>query len=207
MKAIVEEAHRVGKKVAAHAIGDMATRIAVEAGVDSIEHAYTIPDDVLKMMAEKRIFLVPTDYPAEFYLSLYAFSSDTPKEQINQITGGINKFIKSNQDRLLKAVKFGVPIAAGSDEYYQLKGKARGQASLMMFRAYTASGMSPLEIIRAATVNNAELLAGERALFGSIEKGKYADLIAVSGDPLKDIAELENVFFVMKGGTPVKNKK
>ena len=69
MKAIVEEAHRVHKKVAAHAIGDDATRIAAEAGVDSIEHAYFVPDDVLKMMAAKKIFLVPTDYPVEFYAS------------------------------------------------------------------------------------------------------------------------------------------
>lgn len=204
MKAIVEEAHRVGKKVAAHAIGDLATRIAVEAGVDSIEHAYTIPDDVLKMMAEKKIFLVPTDYPAEFYLSLYDFNADTPAEQVKQITDGTNQFVKANGERLARAVKFGVRIAAGSDEYYQVKGKTRGQASLMMFRAYLAAGMSPLEIIRAATVNNAELLAGERAPFGSLEKGKFADIIAVPGDPLKDISGLEKISFVMKGGTIVK---
>jgi imidazolonepropionase-like amidohydrolase len=204
MKAIVEEAHRAGKKVAAHAIGDLATRTAVEAGVDSIEHAYTIPDDVLKMMAEKKIFLVPTDYPAEFYLSLYGLNSDTPAEQSKQITDGANQFVKTNGERLARAVKFGVRIAAGSDEYYQVKGKTRGQASLMMFRAYLGSGMPPLEIIRAATINNAELLAGERAPFGTLEKGKYADIIAVPGDPLKDITELEKVSFVMKGGTVVK---
>lgn len=204
MKAIVGEAHRAGKKVAAHAIGDLATRTAVEAGVDSIEHAYTIPDDVLRMMAEKKIFLVPTDYPAEFYLSLYNFNSDTPAEQVKQITDGTNQFVKANSERLARAVKFGVRIAAGSDEYYQVKGKTRGQASLLMFRAYLASGMSPLEIIRAATVNNAELLAGERAPFGSIEKGKYADLIAVPNDPLKDVTGLEKISFVMKGGTVVK---
>ncbi len=74
-----------------------------------------------------------------------------------------------------------------------------------MFRAYTEAGMSPLEIIRAATVNNAELLAGERALFDVIEAGKFADLIAVAGDPLKDITELERVRFVMKGGAIIKN--
>jgi len=73
-----------------------------------------------------------------------------------------------------------------------------------MFRAYLASGMSPIEIIRAATVNNAALLAGENAPFGSIEKGKLADLIAVPGDPLKDITALEKVSFVMKGGVVVR---
>ncbi|HEY8561191.1 MAG TPA: amidohydrolase family protein [Pyrinomonadaceae bacterium] len=207
MKAIVEEAHRAGKKVAAHAIGDAATRIAVEAGVDSIEHAYTIPDDVLKMMAEKRVFLVPTDFPPDFYLSLYGLNSDTPAEQRSQITAGTNAFVKSSGERLARAVKFGVPIAAGSDEYYQVKGKTRGEASLMMFRAYSAAGLSPLEILRAATVNNAELLAGERAPVGSLEKGKYADIIAVPNDPLKDITELEKVFFVMKGGKIVKKQE
>lgn len=204
MKAIVEEAHRVNKKVAAHAIGDLATRIAAEAGVDSIEHAYTIPDDALKMMAEKKIFLVPTDYTAEFNLAFYNFSADTSPEEIKSTTEGVNRFVKATQERLARAVTFGVRIAAGSDEYYQVKGKTRGQASLQIFRAYLASGMTPLEIIRAATVNNAELLAGERALIGSLEKGKFADMIAVPGDPTKDITELEKVKFVMKGGVVIK---
>ena len=75
-----------------------------------------------------------------------------------------------------------------------------------MFLAYAESGMTPLEIIRAATINNAELFMGERALFGSIEAGRFADLIAVAGDPLKEIKELENVRFVMKGGTVVKDE-
>lgn len=204
MKAIVEEAHRVRKKVAAHAIGDLATRIAAEAGVDSIEHAYTIPDDALQMMAQKKIFLVPTDYPADFYLKLSPPPADASPEEIRQQTEGAKQFEKSNQQRLTRAIKAGVRIAAGSDEYYNFKGKTRGQSSLQIFRAYLASGMSPLEIIRAATINNAELLAGERAPFGSLEKGKFADLIAVPGDPLKDITELEKVSFVMKGGIVVK---
>ena len=204
MKAIVEEAHRVGKKVAAHAIGDLATRTAVEAGVDSIEHAYIIPDDVLQMMAQKKIFLVPTDYLAEFNLALYNFNSETSPERVKQVTEGVEKFAKGIQERLSRATKAGVRIAAGSDEYYIVKGKTRGQASLQIFRAYAAAGMTPLEIIRAATVNNAELLAGERAPFGTIEKGKYADLIAVTGDPLKDITVLEKTAFVIKGGKIIK---
>jgi imidazolonepropionase-like amidohydrolase len=206
MKVIVEETHRVGKKVAAHAIGDLATRIAVDAGVDSIEHAYVIPDDVLQTMAQKKIFLVPTDYTAEFNLALYNLNSDTPPEQVKQITEGVERAAKSTQERLSRAVKAGVRIAAGSDEYYMIKGKNRGEASLQIFRAYLASGMTPLEIIRAATVNNAELLAGERAPFGVIEKGKYADLIAVPNDPLKDITLLEKTTFVMKGGKIIKRK-
>lgn len=204
MKVIVEEAHRAGKKVAAHAIGDSATRIAAEAGVDSIEHAYTIPDDVLKIMAQKKIFLVPTDAPPELYLSLYGFNSESSPEFVKQVTDDTNAYVKSNQERLNRAIKFGVKIAAGSDEYYQVAGKTRGDSSKYMFRAYRAAGMSPLEIIRAATINNAELLAGENARFGAIEKGKFADIIAVSGDALKDTTALEKVVFVMKGGTIIK---
>jgi imidazolonepropionase-like amidohydrolase len=201
LKVIVEEAHRVGRKVSAHAIGDNATRIAAEAGVDSIEHAYVVPDDVLRMMAAKKIFLVPTDFPAEYYLS-----SNLPPEQKQQQLEGIKGFTGGSRSRLSRAVKAGVRIAAGSDSYYAKEGLTRGQTSLLMFRAYAEAGMTPLEIIRAATINGSDLLAGERSLFGSIEKGKFADLIAVTGDPLKDITELEHVRFVMKGGKVIKNE-
>lgn len=201
MKVIVEEAHRVGRKVSAHAIGDNATRIAAEAGVDSIEHAYTVPDDVLKMMAEKKIFLVPTDFPAEYYLPSN-LSPEQKKQQLEAVKG----FTSGSRSRLSRAVKAGVRIAAGSDSYYAKPGMTRGQTSLLMFRAYREAGMTPLEIIRAATINGSDLLAGERSLFGSIEKGKFADLIAVTGDPLKDITELEHVRFVMKGGKVIKNE-
>lgn len=201
MKVIVEEAHRVGRKVSAHAIGDQATRIAAEAGVDSIEHAYTVPDDVLKMMAEKKIYLVPTDFPAEYYLG----PNLSPEERQRQLEA-IKGFTSGSRSRLSRATKAGVRIAAGSDSYYAKAGMTRGQTSLLMFRAYAEAGMSPLEIIRAATINASDLLAGERSLFGSIEKGKFADLIAVEGDPLKDITELEHVRFVMKGGKVVKDE-
>jgi imidazolonepropionase-like amidohydrolase len=204
MKAIVEEAHRVNRKVAAHAIGDVATRIAAEAGVDSIEHAYVVPDDVLKMMAEKKIYLVPTDYPWEFYVPLFGATGKETPEQLKQMTDGAKGFASGNNARLARAVKAGVPIAAGSDEYYQVEGKTRGEAAKLMFRAYLAAGMTPLQIIQATTVNAANLIAGEKAQFGVIEKGKFADIIAVAGDPLKDIGELERVKFVMKGGVMVR---
>lgn len=206
MKVIVEEAHRVNRKVAAHAIGNLATRIAAEAGVDSIEHAYTVPDDVLKMMAEKKIYLVPTDYPAEFYVEMFGRQANATPEQLKQQEEGARAFAKSNNERLARAIKMGVPVAAGSDEYYNVPGKTRGQSSLMMFRAYSAAGMTPLQIIRAATTSAADLIAGERAIFGSLEAGKLADIIAVEGDPLSDITVLERVRFVMKGGKVIKNE-
>jgi imidazolonepropionase-like amidohydrolase len=202
LKVIVEEAHRVNRKVSAHAIGDAATRIAAEAGVDSIEHAYTIPDDALRMMAAKKIFLVPTDFPTEFYLP----PGDLTPEQREAALRNIKSFTGGSRERLARAIKMGVRVSAGSDSYYAEPGQTRGQTSKLMFRAYAESGMTPIEIIRAATINNAELFMGERVLIGSIEAGKFADLIAVAGDPLKEITELERVRFVMKGGEVVKDE-
>jgi imidazolonepropionase-like amidohydrolase len=203
MKAIVEEAHRVHKKVAAHAIGNDATRIAAEAGVDSIEHAYVVPDDVLHMMAAKKIFLVPTDYPVEIYSSAFAPTNATAEER-KQFESQINKFAEGNHDRLRRAVAAGVPIAAGSDEYYQVGSRTRGQSSTMIFEAYRESGMTPWQIIRAATANAAELL-GWQDRIGSIEAGKFADIIATAGDPTDDVTELGKVGFVMKDGEVVRN--
>ena len=201
MKAIVEEAHRVGRTVAAHAIGDTATRIAAEAGVTSIEHAYTIPDEVLRMMAQKGIYLVATDYPAEFYVD--AFAASLTAEQKRQRLEGATQFAKSNGERLMRAVRAGVKVAFGSDEYYNAPGRTRGQSSLLTLQAYQEAGMSPLEVLRAATINSATLLGwGDR--IGSIEPGKLADIIAVEGDPLKDVKDLQRVRFVMKGGEIIK---
>jgi len=202
MKAIVEEAHRVHRKVSAHAIGDEATRIAAEAGVDSIEHAYVVPDDVLHMMAAKKIFLVPTDYPAEMYMS-FAPAGLTAEER-KEHEAWVNKSVEGNRDRLRRAVAAGVPIAAGSDEYYQMGSRTRGESSTLIFQAYRESGMTPWQIIRAATVNGAELL-GWQDLIGSIEAGKFADIVATVGDPAEDVTELEKVRFVMKGGEVVRN--
>jgi len=202
MKAIVEEAHRVHRKVAAHAIGDDATRIAAEAGVDSIEHAYIVPDDVLKTMAAKKIFLVPTDYPAEIYTGFLP-ASMTPDER-KDAEAEMNKFAQGNHDRLKRAVAAGVPIAAGSDEYYQMGKRTRGESSVLIYEAYREAGMTPWQIIQAATVNAAELLGWQERI-GAIEAGKLADIVATSGDPSADVSQLEKVKFVMKGGEVVRN--
>ncbi|HKF22945.1 MAG TPA: amidohydrolase family protein [Candidatus Angelobacter sp.] len=203
MKAIVEEAHRVHRKVAAHAIGDDATRIAADAGVDSIEHGYVIPDDVLKTMAAKHIYLVPTDYPAEAYGLIFKGDNSATPEEAKRRQQRFEDIARRNQDRLRRAVAAGVPIAFGSDEYYDLPGLTRGQASLKPFESYAQSGLTPLQVIQAATINAADLIGA--AQLGSLEKGKAADLIAVTGDPLKDISVLKNVQFVMLRGKVVKN--
>jgi imidazolonepropionase-like amidohydrolase len=199
MTTIVEEARRVNRTVAAHAIGDVATRIAATAGVSSIEHAYTVPDDVLKTMAEKHIFLVPTDYPDEFYLS----GDEKPDERAQRLKN-IAAFTSRSRERLARAVRMGVPIAFGSDEYYDFPGRTRGQSSLQALLAYAASGMTPMQIIQAATVNAAELVGmGDR--LGTLEPGRLADIIAVRGDPSGDIRALAaGAAFVMKGGAIVK---
>jgi len=197
MQAIVSEAHGQGRPVAAHAIGDAATRIAAEAGVNSVEHGYTLPDDVIGVMAKKGIFLVPTDYPADFYNLL---TYPPPDEARRQST---DRLVARSRDRLRRAIKAGVRIAFGSDEYYEVPERTRGQASLLPLRAYADDGLSGAEIVRAATANAAELLGWSNRI-GSLETGLLADIIAVDGDPLKDPRVLERVRFVMKGGDIVR---
>ena len=196
MKAIVEEAKRVGKRVAAHTTTDEAARIAVNAGVSSIEHGYSLPDDVLPKMREG-IYLVPTDYPAEFYVDALGGSA-TAEERAARMSAA-QPFVTRSGERLMRAFRAGVKIAFGSDEYYNAPGRTRGQSSLLTLQAYQNAGMKPIDVIRAATLNSADLLGlGER--LGVLEAGKLADIIAVEGDPTKDVKDLQQVRFVMKGG-------
>lgn len=205
MKAIVDEAHTAGVKVAAHAIGDKATRIAAEAGVDSIEHAYVVPDDVLKMMVAKHIFMVPTDGTLKTFMDMtFGMRQPTEAERAER-EKEYAPYVKQEHDRLKRAVELGVPIAAGSDMYLSMPRMTRGQASLLVYEAYAEAGMKPMEIIHAGTRNAAELL-GMQDRVGTLEPGKLADIIGVPGDPLKDIQALEHAKFVMKGGAVVVNK-
>ena len=204
MKAIVEAAHGAGLKVAAHAIGDRATRIAAEAGVNSIEHAYVVPDDVLQLMAAKQIYLVPTDQTLTTLEALeFGARTPTPDERA-QTEKELSGYVRGNSARLQRAIRMGVPIAFGSDMYLSTPTLTRGQASLATFDAYAAAGMTPMQIIRAATSSAAQLL-GFDAQIGTLERGKLADIIAVPGDPLHDVATLQRVQFVMKDGVVVKD--
>jgi len=206
MKAIVEEAHLNKVKVAAHAIGDNATSVAAQAGVDSIEHAYVVPDEVLKMMAEKHIFLVPTDGTVKTFVDMSIGTRHADAAERADYEKEFAPFVKRSQERLQRAIKFGVPIAAGSDMYLSMPHLNRGQASLLVYEAYAESGMTPMDIIHAATRNAAELL-GMQDRIGTLEPGKLADIIAVPGDPLKDVHALEHAKFVMKGGAVVVHAK
>jgi imidazolonepropionase-like amidohydrolase len=181
--AIVEEAHIAGRKVAAHATTDQATRVAAQAGVDSIEHAYGLPDDVIRMMVEKNITLVPTDAPADVYISMNSGGRPLSTAEREQAEKLYEPGILASRERLIRAFKAGVRIGAGSDIYIIIPGETRGQASLHMLTAYSDSGMPPLEILRAVTMNDAELL-GRADQIGSLKTKKLADIIAVPGSPL-----------------------
>lgn len=202
MKAIVDEAHRVGKKVAAHATNDQAMQIAIDGGVDSIEHGYVASDATLKQMAAKHIFLVPTDSTAETIGALFGDRFPDAEARKKAIDG----YVSLRNDRIKRAVALGVPIAAGSDMYYDIPGKTRGEASLENLQAYLESGMTPIQVIRAATLNAAELLGMEKQI-GTLESGKFADIIAVPGDPLQDGMQLLHAQFVMKGGAVARSPK
>ena len=175
-KAIVDDAHRIGMKVAAHAADNSAVQIAIDAGVDSIEHAWTATDEQLTQMKAKGIFLVAT----EIYVT------NPPK------------------DRLQRAMKIGVKIAMGSDAWAVMSGKTRGEASLFDLKRLQDEGMPGLDIIRSSTTNAAELM-GWSDRVGELAAGKFADIVAVAGDPVADIGLLQHVQFVMKGATVVRN--
>jgi|SRR5918911_399942 imidazolonepropionase-like amidohydrolase len=204
MRAIVDEAHRSRVKVAVHATTELGTRTAVEAGADSIEHASIISDQTLQAMKERGIFLVPTDFTAAMIRTIFLTPRNPSPEDLADLEAFLKGYAENVPQRLRRAMKIGVKIAAGSDMLFKFPGKTRGEASLLLYEALRDEGMPPLEIIRAATVNAAELL-GWQDRVGAIEAGKYADLIAVEGDPLTDITELERAKFVMKGGQVIKD--
>src|ERR1700719_2274049 len=187
-KAIVDEAHRIGKKVAAHAIGSDGIAAALRAGVDTIEHGDGLTDALMDEMAKRSIYLVPT-----ITVGMYVAPGRG---------GNWQKMADLQRENFAKAVKKGVKIALGTDAG-GFDWKALNEAK--EFEYYVQYGMTPLQAIRAGTSVPAELLGwGDKV--GTIEAGKWADIVAVSGDPLKDIKELENVKFVMKGGSVYKNE-
>jgi imidazolonepropionase-like amidohydrolase len=205
MVALVEEAHRQQLKVAVHAVSAKSIQMAIDAGADSIEHGNEATDEQLRLMRAKGIFfdLTPTFFDGTFWTTVHAATV---------VSGGFNAELRARDVRsreraaalVQRVVKSGVKFAAGSDMCWYLPGKTRGEASATMFAALYAAGMSPLDILRAVTTNAAEML-GWQDRVGAVEAGKFADLIAVGGDPLADISELERVRFVMKGGQVIRN--
>jgi imidazolonepropionase-like amidohydrolase len=187
-KAIVEEAHRLGRKVAAHAIGSDGIAAALHAGVDTIEHGDGLTDTLMDEMVRRGVYWVPT---VTVDRNLAADSKDEFWK----------KTFDLQRENFAKAKQKGVKIALGTDAG-GFDWKKVNQAK--EFEYYVEYGMSPMQAIRMGTSIAAELL-GWNETAGTVEAGKWADFVAVGGDPLKDIRELQNVKFVMKGGTIFKN--
>jgi imidazolonepropionase-like amidohydrolase len=193
IRAAVEAAAAAGLKVAVHAHEAAAIKAAVEGGCASIEHGTFLDDEAIRLMAEHRTALVPTLYLPTHYIehkSQFAFGVST--------WDFFERLRSRNLDNLRRARKAGVWVVAGSDAVAGLHGRNTREIVWLV-----KAGMSPAEAIRAATLDAATLL-GRDAQAGEIKAGKLADMIAVAGDPLRDISALENVEFVLLGGQVVK---
>jgi len=194
MKAIVADAHRLGRKVAAHAHGAEGIRWAAAAGVDSIEHGSYIDDADIAEMKKDGTYLVPTLYLGDWFLE-NAGKVGIPEELAEKA----RVVIPAARKNVQRAFAAGVKVGFGTDAAVYPHGLNAHE-----FAVYVKLGMTPLAAIQTATVNDADLL-GWSDKIGTVEAGKFADLIAVDGDPLADVTTLERVKFVMKGGDVVKN--
>ena len=192
MQVVVEEAHRAKRKVAAHATTPEGIRNAVQAGVDSIEHGHGADRAALELMKARGVYLVPTLSVVDASVAKAPEQWSSPKSRA---------FLESIRQAMAIAKELGVRIADGSDP----AAVDRHGRNAEELEAMTRRGLTALEAIRAATISAAELM-GWTGDVGSVEAGKFADLIAVQGDPTADITVLQRVKFVMKGGRVVKNE-
>jgi imidazolonepropionase-like amidohydrolase len=196
LKAAAETAHMAGRKIAAHAHGTEGIKNSILAGIDSIEHASLIDDEGIRLAKEHGTYLVMDIYNDDYILN-QAPKVGLPQENIDK-----EKMVgRLQRENFEKAVKAGVKMAFGTDAgVYPHGDNARQFYYMVKF------GMTPAQAIRVATSNAADLI-GRSADVGTIEPGKYADIIAVQADPLADVRALEHVDFVMKGGTVYKDSR
>lgn len=194
MKAIVADAHRLGRKVAAHAHGAQGILWASEAGVDSVEHCSYINDEAIAALKKNGTYLVPT-----LYLSDWLTENMQKVGMPEMYAKKMRDIIPVVRQNVGHAFANGVKVAFGTDAAVYPHGLNAHE-----FAVYVKLGMTPAQAIQTATVNAADLL-GWSDKVGSLEAGKWADLIAVDGDPLQDVTRLQQVRFVMKGGAVVKN--
>ena len=194
MNAIVDEAHTHGRTVAAHAHGTEGIEFAIQAGVDSIEHASFLDKKTIRLAKKHGTFLSMDIYNTEYTLS-EGKKNGVPQENIDK-----EKLVGTRQrESFTAAVKAGVNMVLGTDAGIYPHGDNAKQFSRM-----TRFGMTPLQAIQSATINSAKLLKWEDKV-GQLKKGFFADIIAVDGNPLEDITTLENVTFVMKDGKVYKD--
>ncbi len=196
LKTAVETAHMLGRKVAAHAHGTEGIKNAILAGIDSIEHASLIDDEGIRLAKEHGTYLVMDLYNDDYLLN------EAPKVGLPQENLEKERMVGQLQrQNFEKAVKAGVKMAFGTDAGVYPHGDNARQFYYMV-----KYGMTPAQAIRAATSSAADLI-GHSADVGTIEPGKYADIVAVQDDPLKDVRTLEHVDFVMKGGAVYKDSR
>jgi imidazolonepropionase-like amidohydrolase len=195
MKAIVADAHRLGRKVAAHAHGAQGILWASEAGVDSIEHGSYIDDAGIAEMKKNGTYLVPTLYLGDWFLE------NSEKNRVPDfLLFKAKAVVPAARKNVAHAFASGVKVAFGTDAAVYPHGLNAHEFAVMV-----KLGLTPLQSIQAATINAADLL-GWSDKIGTVEPGRWADIIAVDGDPLQDVTTLERVEFVMKGGEVVKNQ-
>ena len=186
LRAAVEEAARVGKRVAVHATGEPGTLYAARAGVASVDHAFQLGEETVRLMREKQIFAVPTFTITEYF----ADHAASPRQAENE-----RRLLEFHAHEFARQLAAGVPMAMGSDVGPFPHGTQAREFVLMV-----KYGMSPLAALQAGTLNGARLL-GWQDQIGALKPGYFADIVAVPGDPLQDIGVLQKVTFVMKGGT------
>jgi imidazolonepropionase-like amidohydrolase len=195
LQALIDETHRLGHKAACHVLGGEGQKNSIIAGCDTIEHAFGLDQEQANMMVQKGLYYDPTFVR---YLEPYMDDND------NKSTGGKYRMIPIFEKAVtLAAATKGMKVMMGSGADGSTY--AHGTQALDFEALVKRAHMSPARAIQAGTINNAEIM-GWTDRVGSIDKGKYADLIAVSGDPLADIAELQRVKFVMKGGKIIRNE-
>ncbi|HMG15925.1 MAG TPA: amidohydrolase family protein [Saprospiraceae bacterium] len=195
MKALCDEAHLWGRKVCAHAHGTEGIKMAVRAGVSSVEHCSILDDEAIALIKEKGVFMVPTLYAVDYIIEQYAAKGYPAK-----IVDKAKKLQLLKWESFKHAIKAGVKMAYGTDAAVIPNGW-NGRD----FKYMVDAGMTPMQAIQSATMNAADLLDWESKI-GSITKGKLADIVAVYGDPIKDIRLLEHVNFVMKDGVVYKKE-
>jgi imidazolonepropionase-like amidohydrolase len=194
MNAIVDEAHRLRKRVAVHAHGAEGAKVAVRANADTIEHGSFLDEEALRMMKEKGTWFVPTLLAGESVGTGPAAKALPP-----EVRAKADHALAKRSESFKNALKIGVKIAFGTDSGVSKHGENAKEFTLLVNH-----GMTPLAALQTATVNAAEALGLNREI-GSLEPGKTADIIAVSGNPFQDIRATENVRFVMKNGQVVKH--
>jgi imidazolonepropionase-like amidohydrolase len=196
MKAAVEAAHQVGKRIAIHSYGPAGARDAVRAGTDTLEHATDLDDETIAEMARRKTIYVPTIDHNRYYVEYsqqFGYTAEAVKN--------LNAFIARNLETARRAHKAGVRFAMGSDAVFTMFGQNTRELGW-----FVKAGMTPAEALSAATTNGAAMLGMEKSL-GAIAPGFYADIVAVEGDPLSDIEVVINkVRWVMKGGVVLVNK-